>query len=471
MTIQSVDNIRERRLVTLILMDDDFCKQICPLVNHKELKTPYAYHVVQWIKEYFENYGDAPKDAIYDIWETKKKHLNDPELSSSISVFLTSVKDNYNPSDYQNKKAFIDECIEYMREVHLEKFVEGLKNKIDGGKYEEAEALVSNFRRTGASNVSGISIISDIDAYEQAFSDVSLEPLFTFEGHLKSITPPLFRGDFFAILSTAKAGKSFALQHVAHCALSAGCNVLSINLEMRENEFLQRYWRGVHMSPIISGNYDIPVFEPDVEPGVNPKDATAWRFNHKTIYREAISFSNKEKLREEMQMRYRGGDIVQITLPAYSTTVADIEAVLDNMEYFNNRVFDVICVDYADLLGSNEREYRHKLNDIWLNLRRIAQERNVCIATVSQSNGEGLEGKEISLSAIAEDKRKITHVTSLMGMWGSDEDRQMGLVRMKNLVSRYKTDTFGTVLVAQCLDLGQFHLDSKLETMVSGIGR
>ena len=170
-------------------------------------------------------------------------------------------------------------------------------------------------------------------------------------------------------------------------------------------------------------------------------------------------------------MRYRGGDIVQITLPAYSTTVSDIEAVLDNMEYFNNRVFDVICIDYADLLGSNEREYRHKLNDIWLNLRRIAQERNVCIATVSQSNAEGLDGKEISLSAIAEDKRKITHVTSLMGMWGSDEDRQLGLVRMKNLVSRYKTDTFGTVLVAQSLDLGQFHLDSKLETMVTGVGR
>ena len=225
------------------------------------------------------------------------------------------------------------------------------------------------------------------------------------------------------------------------------------------------------MSPIMSGNFEIPVFEPDIEPGVNPLDAKAWRFNHKTIYREAISFSNKEKLREEMQMRYRGGDIVQITLPAYSTTVSDIEAVLDNMEYFNNRVFDVICIDYADLLGSNEREYRHKLNDIWLNLRRIAQERNVCIATVSQSNAEGLDGKEISLSAIAEDKRKITHVTSLMGMWGSDEDRQLGLVRMKNLVSRYKTDTFGTVLVAQSLDLGQFHLDSKLETMVTGVGR
>ena len=71
MTIQTVDNIRERRLVTLIIMDDDFCKQLCPIVNHKELKTPYAYHVVQWVKEYFENYGDAPKDAIYDIWETK----------------------------------------------------------------------------------------------------------------------------------------------------------------------------------------------------------------------------------------------------------------------------------------------------------------------------------------------------------------------------------------------------------------
>ena len=79
-------------------------------------------------------------------------------------------------------------------EVHLEKFIEGLQNKVNSGKYEEAESLVANFKRPGSHNVAGISITSDIDAYEKAFSDASLEPLFTFEGHLSKITPPLFRG-------------------------------------------------------------------------------------------------------------------------------------------------------------------------------------------------------------------------------------------------------------------------------------
>ena len=43
-----------------------------------------------------------------------------------------------------------------MREVHLEKFIEGLQNKVNSGKYEEAEAMVANFKRPGSHNATGI---------------------------------------------------------------------------------------------------------------------------------------------------------------------------------------------------------------------------------------------------------------------------------------------------------------------------
>lgn len=469
MKVEKIESSRERKLVTLMIMDDDVCRNLSVILNPKELKAPYSFHVATWALAYYEEYKTAPKASIQDIWESKRKAINDDEMSASIAEFLRNLFEEYDPTDYEDKQYHIEDCEAYVREIHLEAFSKMIQQKIDAGKYEEAESQVSNFQRTGTSVTEGVSLIENIEVYERAFSDENLEPLFRFRGHLGKITPPLYRGDFFAVLSTAKAGKSFAIQHTSECALKDGCTVLSINLEMRETEFLQRYWRCVHMAPLVSGYFDIPIFEPDVEPGTDPETATSWRFNHKNVYRDAVSFANKDEIRENMAMRYRGGDIVQLTLPAYSTTIEDIEAILDNMEYFNHKKFDVVCIDYADLLGSKEREYRHKLNDIWLNLRRVAQERNVCMVTVSQSNAEGLDGKEINLSSVAEDKRKIAHVTSLVGMWGTDEDRRRGIVRMKNLVSRYKTDEYGTVIVAQNLDLGQFHLDSKLEANVVGL--
>ena len=96
-----------------------------------------------------------------------------------------------------------------------------------------------------------------------------------------------------------------------------------------------------------------------------------------------------------------------------------------------------------------------------MNLRRVAQEHRIHVTTVSQSNAEGLDGKEINLSAIAEDKRKITHVSMLLGMWATDEERQKGYVYMKNLVSRYKIDLYDTVCVTSALDLGRFVVDSR----------
>ncbi len=40
------------------------------------------------------------------------------------------------------------------------------------------------------------------------------------------------------------AGKSWWLNHVTMSALRAGCVTLHINLEMREEELYQRFWRG-----------------------------------------------------------------------------------------------------------------------------------------------------------------------------------------------------------------------------------
>ena len=467
MKVEKIESTKERKLITLLIMSEEFCKRIINGVHPKHLKTPYSMHVATWVKEYFEKYGTAPMTSIQDIWESKRRVLNDDTLTESIATFLSSLADEYDPSDYRDMDYHVEDCELYLRDIELERLEEQIKIKRMSGKLDEAEALVANYKRGASVKADGVSLMDDIDVYEKAFSEGTMEPLFTFKGALGKITPPLYRGDFFAILSITKGGKSFALQHVADTALEAGNTVLMINLEMRADAFHQRLWRCVHMAPLVSGYYNVPYFIGDTEPGQPEDDTTTYRIGNKTIYREAANFQDKEAIQQTMRMRYRGGDIVQLTLPAWTTTVADIEAILDNYEYYNNKKFDVVIIDYADLMGGFEREdFRHRLNQIWLNLRRMAQERNVCVATVSQSNAEGIDGKAITLSALAEDKRKATHVTAMMALYGTEEDRNAGRVKMKCLVSRDKTAGIGEVTILQQLDLGQFHLDSKFTTQL-----
>lgn len=469
MKIDKIDNTKERKLVTLLIMNEEFCRRIINGVNPKHLKVPYSTHVVAWVKEYFETYGTCPTTSIQDIWESKRRSLNDDSLSESIATFLGNLADEYTPSDYKDIEYHLQDCEAYLRDLELERLEDQVKAKRMAGKLDEAEALIANYKRNSSVRAEGVSLMDDIDTYEKAFSEGTMEPLFTFKGALGKITPPLYRGDFFAILSITKGGKSFALQHVADCALEASNTVLMINLEMRADAFHQRLWRCIHMAPLVSGSYSVPQFNADIEPGKEPDDSTMWRIGQRTVYRDAVSFTNKEDIKRTLKMRYRGGDIVQLTLPAWTTTVADIEAILDNYEYYNHKKFDVVVIDYADLLGGFEREeYRNRLNQIWLNLRRMAQERNVCVATVSQSNAEGIDGKAITLSALAEDKRKATHVTAMMALYGTEEERNAGRVKMKCLVTRDKTAGIGEVTVLQQLDLGQFYIDSKFSDRIGG---
>lgn len=467
MKVEKIESTKERKLITLLIMSEEFCKRIINGVHPKHLKAPYSMHVATWVKEYYDNYKTAPMSSIQDIWESKRRILNDDSLVESIATFLGSLADEYDPNDYRDIEYHLQDCEQYLRDLKLERLEEQIKVKRMSGKLDEAEALIANYKRETSIKVDGVSLMDDIDVYEKAFSEGTMEPLFTFKGALGKITPPLYRGDFFAILSITKGGKSFALQHVADCALESGNTVLMINLEMREDAFHQRLWRCIHMAPLVSGYYDVPIFVSDLEPGQVEDDTTYYRISKKTVQRDAVSFQDKEVIQSTMRMRYRGGDIVQLTLPAWSTTVADIEAILDNYEYYNNKKFDVVIIDYADLLGGFEREeYRHRINANFLNIRRMAQERNCCIATVSQSNAEGIDGKAITLSALAEDKRKATHVSTLVALYGNEDERNKGIVRMKTLISREKVQDIREVTVLQQLDLGQFYLDSKFSNMV-----
>jgi len=450
----------------LIIMDDMVAQKLLPIITGKSLRAPYSKHILEWVKEYYNVYGTAPREAIQDIYEQKKSHMRDGEASSAVGDFLESLSDEYDPSNYTNMEFHVKDCESYIRENNLRDFSSKLDGLIQVGEVDKAEALIGSYERTGIPVNQGVSLVRDIREMSRAFYEEAT-PLFTLDGDLGKMIGPYYRGDLSSILAPMKMGKSWALLYIAECAMKAGLKVVFLNLETRDFELRKRAWKSLRWCPDTSGVVSIPQFLPDVEPNTIITPETTYRVSYQNVQKQGADFSDIPMLEKELLMRYRGGDVRYITLPSNATTIADLEAILDNLTYYDNFEADVVIVDYADLLFSSERDYRQKLNDIWLNIRRIAQERNIHVATVSQTNRSGMSGAELEAEQVAEDARKIAHISSLVGLYASNTEKEHGIINAKLMVSRYRRETFDTCTVLQCLDIGRFYVDSCMKKLVS----
>jgi hypothetical protein len=92
----------------------------------------------------------------------------------------------------------------------------------------------------------------------------------------------------------------------------------------------------------------------------------------------------------------------------------------------------------------------------------MAQERNALVVTASQASRAAFSN-DAEVKDIAEDIRKVAHVSKLISLNQTKEERDVGVVRVHQLIER--DDRLGSVpvVVLQCLDIGQVCLDSKLQ--------
>jgi hypothetical protein len=75
--------------------------------------------------------------------------------------------------------------------------------------------------------------------------------------------------------------------------------------------------------------------------------------------------------------------------------------------------------------------------------------------TASQTNRAGLSSNVVAAETIAEDIRKLAHVTSMVSMEQSPKMYKNHIMRLRNIAMR-NGNTTGPCVFPQCLGLGQF---------------
>ena len=117
----------------------------------------------------------------------------------------------------------------------------------------------------------------------------------------------------------------------------------------------------------------------------------------------------------------------------------EINRVLSKWKREEGFVPDLILVDYVDIMeAEKEKEYRHKENEKWKNLRRLSQEQNALVITPTQTDAQSYKADRLEIGHFTEDRRKYDHVTAMYGLNQDQEGREkeIGVMRVNRIVLR-----------------------------------
>lgn len=217
------------------------------------------------------------------------------------------------------------------------------------------------------------------------------------------------RKELSCMMGAAKAGKSMSLGDFARNASLAGYNVLYVTLEVGKKIIAER---------LDAANSDTMMRELHKDPDRIDKAIKALmaKKTGQLRLREFGSGAFKPSQLQRLVESYRADGII----------------------------FDLIVVDYADIMAS---EYRSdslidNLRTIYIDLRALAFEFNAAMLTATQTNRDGAKAATAKATDVGDDWNKARTVDILIGINATDAEKKAGEARLTWLLSRNTEDGF-----------------------------
>jgi len=444
----------ERRILSQMIVSTRFLSELRDIALPTLFKSTFSQTVANWVWEYFNHTESAPQKAIEDVYLKNRHLVSDEDENELIGEFLGQLSRDWESTQVNNIKYSTHNAIDFFKLRSLEKLSGELKQAVENKDSKRGENIITQYKRVERISTDCVDVLNDAETVRLAFQ-MDLETLFSMPSELGRGMGSFKRGDLYAVLAPPKRGKSWWLMFIAIRAALMGLKVVFISLEMNQDPVLRRLWKGFIGQPDNKGKIEIPCFSSGGKDG-------KFQIGTEFLNKMGVDLKGIEKHQSKYQRASRGGCIKLKTFPSNTATVKDLEDCLDNLEYYDEFVADVIVVDYADILiPENPRlDYRHQLNSIWLGLRSMAQKREALVATGSQTGRTGMS-KDASEKDVAEDMRKIAHVTKIGILNQNDKEKEAGVLRYKVGVAREEKAYMKELVVLQGFEIGRPYLECK----------
>ena len=396
-----------------------------------KFKNKFANTVYKWCIDHLDSYDEAPQRENIISAFTKWQTTAPEELVERVESFLDKVD-----TTPVNVDLVADKIGTYFSRNSLEELRETIEDDLAVGSIDDAITAVSSWRRVEVGKDASVDVLRDRDAMRDAFEH-STEPLIKYPKAMgRFIGDDFARSSFVAFMGPEKRGKTFAMMDVAWRAMQQKRKVAFIGLgDMTKNQYMKRFGIRAARRPEFAGTYSMPKrvkFKDDTR----EHEVVEWK---KFDYSDNLSWQVASNAMSEIVNR-KGIRSPLLKLSAYpnsTMSVDSIEGVLDSWER-DGWVPDVIVLDYADLLlaprGASDERAANNMN--WKQLRKISQERHLCMVTATQASAASYDSWVVTKQHFSEDKRKLAHVTGCIGLNMTPEESDDGVMRWNWIVRR-----------------------------------
>jgi hypothetical protein len=436
---QAKDGGRERTVLTACVVSRSVLARISARWDGRLFSSDWGNLIAGWCVDHFRKHNTAPgKEVIYPFqdWSQKTK---DEATVRTVESFLGHLSDQYSRLKKEvNATLVLEQADKLFNRVRAQRLAEAIEADLDDGNDDRALKRVQEFSKVELSAKSGVDLFQDAEVWRKAFEeDIDAEPVVKYPGALgKFFGKSLRKGNFLSYIAKNKAGKSFFLIDLAWRAMENRQRVAFFAVgDMTQGQMIERLAARLSNRPVDAKTFQWPK---SIEPGAGPEgDPAVERVEKETTDRLTIGDClDKMRWYEKTVLRSKESYFKLACYENYSVNVLGVRSALEEWLDNGERI-DVVLIDYADLLApvDGKVDTREQINTTWKYLRSISQKYHVLLVTATQADAQSFKSGLLSRVNFSEDRRKLDHVTGMIGINQRPEEEENEVVRL-NWVNR-----------------------------------
>ncbi|WP_151710770.1 DnaB-like helicase C-terminal domain-containing protein [Acinetobacter brisouii] len=431
----------QTKVAALAIRDNEFLRRTSNVLRPGYFENVGEAKLVELSLRHFDKYNCAPDRA--SLIALVKDAVTAKMVSSEVIPTLKEAIKSVYASDMSNRDFVEEKVVAFAKKQAMIHAIIKSAEMIGRGNYSKVEALISEANAVGAAEGgTSYDFFSKDRITERTIVRVEKElgarpPQGITTGDPRLDNLLYHRGwgrkELSALMGGAKAGKTTALINFSKAASLAGFNVLYCTLEVGASIIADR------MDASISGTImkELGSKAHAVKDALNKLEASG-KTGKLILHEYASGTFSPNQLRQLVQ-RYKS--------PARN----------QDGSVRNPIIFDLIVVDYADIMAPNHRtnDPMENSKSVYIDLRAIAFEENAAVLTATQTNREGFKSAVAKAEHVADDFNKVRTVDLMISINKTEEEAARGEARLYFAASRNQESGF-TVVVKQNLSMMRF---------------
>jgi replicative DNA helicase len=422
------DDTFQTTIVALLCRDADFHVRTDGLIKPEYFANEVEAGIASCFIDYFTKYQTVPrgKGAVTEVIKDGiAKHRFRKGLVHEIPATMSAL----GATVVADREFVIDKVAEFARHQALKRAILDSVDLIERGKFDDVDTLVRKASEVGAVETDeGYSYFERSEERRKYREDLVTGKIAKsgITTGIEILDTMLYHGgwgrkELSIFMGGPKSGKTMALIDAARAACFSGHNVLYVTLEVS--------------AKIIAERLDANISE---------------------IGLNALNMNSAE-VANRVEAARSGSGLFRIhEFPTGSLAPKALTRLLHHYRA-KGTVFDLVVVDYADLMSPNMRtsDTIDNSKQIYVGLRAIAQMENVALLSATQTNREGFQQAVQRMEHVSDDINKARIVDLLISINAMEDEKARQEARLYFAASRNQEDGV-TIRVKQALERGKF---------------